>query len=428
MGLITKEVEVRLINNIKYYEDKGYKIPKYQNKNGRLLVSKNTKIKVKVEDLPLNSHVFVQVMCDQCGKLCGEEDYIHFSSYNKHQRNGQYYCKKCGTQLFGMNDTKKTKLQKSGCIVETAPWMINYLVNKEDAYKYSSRSSISLYMICPSCGYKKLLSPDKLFGNGFACPCCSDGISYPEKIVFNILVQLNIDFETQYMINNFRYDFYLSQYNYIIETHGRQHYEMKQGFYKDKLVDIQENDELKKQLAEENGINYIILDCRESNLTYIKDSVLLSKLSAMFDLSNIDWMLCHKNALQSKIQEACDLWSGGIHSTKLIANKMKLGRHTITRYLKQGTQLGLCNYNTEEAKQKNYKSLGNPVICINTGIVYKSALEVKRQLKIDIYACCHDKATFAGKDTNGNRLHWMFYKDYLIMQEDNKTHTKQDIG
>lgn len=78
MGLISEEVEVLLQGiNIKYYEDLGYIIPRVEHKWG-ITVSPGTKIKVKVEDLPKESHVMVEVKCDYCGENCYKQyrDYL----------------------------------------------------------------------------------------------------------------------------------------------------------------------------------------------------------------------------------------------------------------------------------------------------------------------------------------------------------------
>ena len=55
--LITKEVEVTLgVRNIRYYENLGYKIPKYEDRNHNMCVKRGTKINVKIEDLSEGSN------------------------------------------------------------------------------------------------------------------------------------------------------------------------------------------------------------------------------------------------------------------------------------------------------------------------------------------------------------------------------------
>lgn len=65
--LLTREVEVGASSsNIKYYENLGYKVPRYKDKRGRQSVKRSTKILVKVEDLPKKSNAMVDVQCDYC--------------------------------------------------------------------------------------------------------------------------------------------------------------------------------------------------------------------------------------------------------------------------------------------------------------------------------------------------------------------------
>lgn len=63
------------------------------------------------------------------------------------------------------------------------------------------------------------------------------------------------------------------------------------------------------------------------------------------------------------------------------------------------------------------------VICITTGVKYESITEAERQTGVnqgDISKCCNGKRyKSAGKSETGEKLVWMFYKDYL---EQNKNH------
>jgi len=80
--LIDKEVEVNLaLNNIKYYENLGYYIPRKITKSNKLVVPIGTKIIVKVYDLPKHSGVYVKIMCDYCNK----EYYVKYQEYQRKQ-------------------------------------------------------------------------------------------------------------------------------------------------------------------------------------------------------------------------------------------------------------------------------------------------------------------------------------------------------
>lgn len=101
MGLITKEIEVRIDGaNRKYYENLGYVIPTYYNKNScRYHIKKGTTIIVKIEDLNPNSHIKVLAECDCCGKV----KEIMYSAYckrrNQDKIGDKYYCKHCASSI-----------------------------------------------------------------------------------------------------------------------------------------------------------------------------------------------------------------------------------------------------------------------------------------------------------------------------------------
>ena len=211
-------------------------------------------------------------------------------------------CPKCSHHLVS-EDTS---------IYAIAPWMIDLGVGKEDAKKYLPQSNQKITVTCPYCNKQKEVVLRDIYKNK-SIGCCSNGISYSEKFIASFLDQLKIKYEREYSSKwskNKRYDFYLFDYNMIIECHGMQHYE--KGFDTCGGKTLQEeiqNDEYKKQLALKNGIDeYIVLDCRESNLEYIKNSIINSTLNNLFNLFNIDWFKCEKYALGNKVKEVCDYW------------------------------------------------------------------------------------------------------------------------
>lgn len=73
-----------------------------------------------------------------------------------------------------------------------------------------------------------------------------------------------------------------------------------------------------------------------------------------------------------------------------------------------------CMYgqtHTKEAREKISKALGHPVRCIETGIVYPSEIEAKRQTGVDnamIHRYIKGKAGYAGKLPDGTKLHWEY--------------------
>lgn len=73
-----------------------------------------------------------------------------------------------------------------------------------------------------------------------------------------------------------------------------------------------------------------------------------------------------------------------------------------------------CMYgqtHTKEAREKIAKALGHPVRCVETGVIYPSEIEAKRQTGVDntmIHRYLHGKAGYAGKLSDGTKLHWEY--------------------
>ena len=77
------------------------------------------------------------------------------------------------------------------------------------------------------------------------------------------------------------------------------------------LKNQQENDKNKYELAINNGIkpsNYIVIDCRYSDLDFIKNNIINSRFNKIFDLSNIDWLKIGQDSEKSIVKEVCDYW------------------------------------------------------------------------------------------------------------------------
>lgn len=277
---------------------------------------------------------------------------------------GCSYCRKGAKAiLVGFNDMWTTN-----------PKLASMLLNPDDGYNYTQNSHKYTDWVCPTCHsiiHNKRIS--YVNEHGVSCPNCSDGASYPEKFVFNMLKQLRVDFvydQTREWSKARRYDFYIEDLSLIIECHGSQHY--IDGFVSvggKSAKEQREIDVYKKSLALENNIKtYIELDCKISKFEYIKNSIMDSALSKIFDLSNIDWDECDEYSIDSsRIIEVCKLWNE-IKDTKRISTKLRISRAATIDYLKKGSTLGLCDYN---AKDNMRKSKSKSVICIETNKIYE---------------------------------------------------------
>lgn len=297
-------------------------------------------------------------------------------------------------------------------IALTHPELVKYLVNKEDAYKYSYGSNKNISMKCPDCGFKKEIAIPTLLKVGFGCNRCSDGVSYPQKFMFNILEQLNLIFlpelnkTTFKWCNGYKYDFYINKINGICEVHGIQHYE-ENRIWKLSLKEVKENDKLKEQLAKVNKINnYIVIDCRYSQLEWIKDNIMQSELPILlnFKEEDIDWLKAHEAGCSNNIKMACVLWNNN-KNINIIADKLKLNRATIIRYLKKGALLRWCDYDHKIGRRKK-------VICLTTGEIFDSIVDAKNKYNVNrssIPKCCEKERNYAGKLPDGTKLKWEYY-------------------
>lgn len=246
----------------------------------------------------------------------------------------------------------KTVVEGINDIPTTDEWMVQYFKEgREEAKQYTKASTSKIVVVCPHCNKEKSYSPHDISrNNGIGC-VCGDGYSFPEKVVFNILRQLGVENEPQYRPNwgeKKRYDFYIPSLNLIIETHGIQHY--KQSQRGRSLEEEQLNDKNKKDLALSNGItHYIELDCSKSTHEWIKSVVLESELSYFLNLKIIDWNLVFKQSHSNIVKEVCETLNKNPYiPIKELSRMFNLTEETISKYLKQGNNLGWCSYNPRE--------------------------------------------------------------------------------
>lgn len=176
----------------------------------------------------------------------------------------------------------------------------------------------------------------------------------------------------------------------------------------------------KDQLAIDNDVIIIRIDCEYPQLRYIQYQLLNSPMSKLFNLNNIDWIKCHEFACKSRVFEASNLWNEDIYSINEISKMMKLCVSTVRKYLKQASQIGICNYNAIEEKNKNYKNNAirikentiKPVICLTTDKIYESGTQAERETGVYhslISACCIGKRKYSGKLASGEPLRWSYY-------------------
>ena len=345
--------------------------------------------------------------------------------YSKPDRIYNHKCPVCsGLQVcVGFND-----------IWTTNPDLGNLLANPDDGFKYMQNSNKHTDFKCPVCGY---ICKDKSINQvnrdmDVRCPICKDGISYPNKFIFNSLLQIKdkldfldreyrpkwCKFELKEKMRTGVYDIYLGINNkeYIIEMDGGFHEKLhsKEKYYK--LEDIKYIDSMKDKLAIEHNIEMIRIDCSydyHDRYKYILRNILNSKLSEILPLELIDFEEANIKSQKSLLVEACNLWNNGYAAHEIML-ELNIGKWLVSSYLKQGQKYNLCN--NYSAQNSTIRSSGTKVTCVNTGISYSTIAEPSKIYNIDdkgILNCCRGNDFSAGKDLNtGEKLFWMYTDDY----------------
>lgn len=318
----------------------------------------------------------------------------------------------------------KSKGGKKGVVVgvndmwTTNPDEARLLKNPDDGYRYTFQSKVRLAFICPNCGEEHFKPPRDMFGkNGnFRCNYCTDGFPYPEKFMNAVLKQCGAEYIYQYSSKNadwckgYRYDFYIPEYNVLVETHGVQHYYEKHKFFMS-FEEQQRIDNEKKLLAEEHGIKFISIDCCDSTVEYIKQHIINSELSNYIDLSSVDWEQCGLYASKSTLYAVCQDWDGQYKTVEDLVAKYHITDVTAVKYLKEGANLGLCDFDIEDyrsyRKRIHYTNVAKkrhkPIKCIETGKEYISYADIKREEGFYI-----TKSFIGNPSKTSNGFHWVY--------------------
>lgn len=318
-------------------------------------------------------------------------------------------------------------------IIDTHPELVEYFVNIEDTYKYSAHSGKKVEMICPICGTVKEQIIEHLTDRGFSCPVCSDGISWPEKFMYNILKQIGITFKKEITnqtngfewVDKYKYDFYFEKDDkkYFIEMDGGFHFADTFRLYKQSLiVDLK-----KDNLAKNHGVNMIRINCDYKDVSqrfqFVKNSIVSSKLASMFHLSNINWDGAGQYAVNSYIVQTAKMWNDGICNKQQIAKNLGVSCDAVKKYLLAASEIGMCNYSKEFDKSiwiNNLKECNSkPVMLFKDNIpinVFLSASELDRQ-SVGLYGKRIMKQ-HAGEVCRGDRKQTCGYTMKYITREE----------
>ena len=347
--------------------------------------------------------------------------------------------KKCG---FSFHRTPNYLLSKKNCIcpkcyphqstTRTIPYindiyttnkkLYDLLLNKEDGHKFKESSNKEIWFKCPYCGehlYRKINSVNR---QGLSCPKCGDGISYPEKFMYNLLSQLNIEFKYQYSpkwIQPYKYDFCFIYNNkkYIIEMdgglgHGNLTFYNRQDD-KGKIIDNYKDD-----LAKQHEYIIIRIDCNYNNISsrydYIKNNIFNSELKNILNLNNINLKECDSFAEISILIKVSKLWNDNIRSYDKLGKELHINRDAIRNYLKKCSETKLIKESYEEVlsivrKFSNEKlaiSKGQKVLCNETGEIFNRYREANEKYHAELSNYFCKKYKTSGHLPDGTRLTW----------------------
>ena len=202
--------------------------------------------KEKGLDLPIesyvNTHTKIKHKCAKCGKVYKQVPSYHLQGQG---------CPKCATDNLSNIKRKSQERYIKECKDKGYDLPIEEYVNAHTKINYK----------CSKGHIYKQTPDDHLHNKG--CPVCNE--SHGERFIRNYLDKNNIKYEPQKRFYNLKdktylsYDFYLPNYNTLIEYQGEQHYISKDYFGGNKQLEKQQyHDKLKHDYAINNG--YILLE------------------------------------------------------------------------------------------------------------------------------------------------------------------------
>lgn len=208
---------------------------------------------------------------------CNDAGYSLLSNKNDIQNNRSYinyHCPIHGTHTMRIGNflsgkgcpecSKDAASKRYRNSTETIIARINdnggVLLNSED---YINNRTKNLRIICPSCG-NEFLTSYVLFvqHNGQLCSKCSSSMSVGEARVRRFLESKSIYYLQQYWFPDCRdikplpFDFYIPDYNVIIEFDGQQHFK-ETDYFSYGLAKTQLHDQIKNNYCEANNISLI---------------------------------------------------------------------------------------------------------------------------------------------------------------------------
>ena len=304
------------------------------------------------------------------------------------------------------------------------PDVAKLLVNKEEGCLYRENSDYNTDFICPYCNLISTKNIKNVSAKGFSCPFCNDNISYPNKFMAHFLREMNVIFQSEYVIKPYlyRYDFYFefNSKKYVVELDGA--YGHGEVNTKNKNIDEQIFDDMEKdRIAKEYGFIMIRIDCKYkdmcSRFNYLKQNFNSSLLKEMFTYTDDLLIQIDKKCEKSIIVEISEKWNQGVCSYEKFEEIFGINRPGIRRYLKRACDIGLINIDYKKllnqirlsSNKKLAITKGQKIKCNETGEEFYSIAEAERFTGFCIRNYLYRKnSKYCGKLPDGTKLTWSF--------------------
>ena len=355
----------------------------------------------------------VDIKCNRCG-------YTINRTPNSMQKGGTS-CPICEPEkvtreiVIGVNDMWSTN-----------PEVAELLANPQDGYKYRVQSNKKLLFKCPICKHTKEINPNHVLRSGsISCNYCSNGISYPNRFMANLLDLLKIKFIPEFHFDNsdYKYDFYfcLNNVNYLIEmdgAFGHGCWDTPNRTIEEQLIIDAEKDKLATKM------NYVLIriDCKYTDMNtrseYIINNIKSSVLNQLFNITDENYIEAEKIASKNDYVKFADLWNAKMYSYEKLSQELHVvARSTIRRYAKRCIELGLIDETYDSFKQKvrlaSNKKLahtkGKPVMCVQTGEIFYSISEAERRKNItNLSKILSHGDGYCGYLPNGEKAQWVY--------------------
>lgn len=439
MGLITKEVEIRLNgSNIKYYENMGYEIPRrIKGKYGKPTVPLNTKINVNVNDLPKNSNVKIQYECDGCRNI----KQTSYANYCRSNKNGEHYCTSCNNKIF--QSGKNNGRWNENLTQKDREHTRNYKEYREFTYKVMARD----HYTCVCCGkhthdidvhhldgYNWCIEKRLDVSNGITlCSNCHKtfhanyGTGNNTKEQFEEWIG-----KTLTELDSFDINLLGAKIIHCIETNE----DNICNYFSKKLnisnVSIYQCCNHTRNINTIKGYHFLWKDDYDKLLIeYKNDNNIIFELNTKNN-NNIRVICLNTLQIFDSIAEACRYYN---IKTQAGISMCCRGIRKSCGKLNNGTKLIWMFYNdyikltdSEKENKINYirtQQLSKYVVCLELNEVFKNASFAEEKYKkyhvntSAVINCCNNGRSKSSGEIKGKRLHWMYYLDYINLYGDN---------